>query len=83
MASGYDYSKCGDRVVDIRTGKIGVVLGINTETYQVQVLESIEPYVLNTHDSSKYLLPFTENSLEKAVTDEVKRIMKEERASNE
>lgn len=47
----YSYSNTGVLVKNNNDGKIGVVLRENKSTGQVQVLEKIQPKVINTHDS--------------------------------
>lgn len=46
-----DYSNTGVLVKNNKDGKIGVVLRENKSTGQVQVLEKIQPKVINTHDN--------------------------------
>lgn len=45
-----NFSKTGLKVQNKRTLKFGVVLR-ETESGSVQVLESIEPYIICTHDN--------------------------------
>ena len=44
----------GKRVRNKRDGKVGVILRI-LPSGAIQVIEKIEPYVINTHDSWKTL----------------------------
>lgn len=48
------YRNTGKRVINKNSGVVGVVLR-EFKTGQVQVLERIEPLVINTHDSWKTL----------------------------
>lgn len=54
MIKKINYKNTGKRVRNKNSGIIGIVLR-EFETGQVQVLEKIEPYVINTHDSWKSL----------------------------
>lgn len=47
----YDYSNTGVLVKNNNDGKIGIVLRENRSTEQVQVLERIQPKVINTHNN--------------------------------
>lgn len=44
------FKNTGKRVINTRSNKIGVILR-EMSSGSIQVLESIEPYVINTHDS--------------------------------
>ena len=50
----------GTKVINTRSGKDGVIIGINSSG-SIQVLESINPYVINTHDSMKTLTVINDN----------------------
>ena len=49
-----NYVYTGKKAVNIRSGKIGVILRV-MDNGSIQVLESICPYVLCTHDNWKTL----------------------------
>ena len=54
MSDKEEYKNTGKLVKNTRDGKIGIVLR-EFETGQIQVLEKIQPLVINTHDSWKTL----------------------------
>lgn len=50
----HEILKVGDKVVNLRSHRFGIVNMI-TESGSIEVIESIEPLIINTHDSSKTL----------------------------
>lgn len=53
--NGYSFKNAGVLVKNVRSGSFGIVLRENTVTGQIQVLERVQPPVINTHDRWKTL----------------------------
>lgn len=59
---GMSLLNIGDKVRNIRDGRIGIVIRIFGSD-SIAVLESVSPVVINTHDSEKTLELIEENSV--------------------